>query len=806
MTILLAEFKQALRRLIRQWGFSLTFILTLGLAIGANGGVFAALYAYVFQPLPYPHADRLVIVQNHDKKMGWTMSPPYLDFSKVNGIESGGRAQWDTATVAISGHPRSVRGVRATPGLFPMLGVQPFMGRWLDPDAGKPGAAKEVVLSYGFWHSAFHGDPKILGHPLRIDGQDYRIIGVMPRGFYFPRRDAAFWRSLPNNELIHPRFGMPPGQAFARIAPSVSLQQGVVALKTRGAQVIAAGPKWLRDSEIVATPLREYLTHSKSDQLLLMQAGTLALLLLAVANLGNLALVRALRRQHEFALRMALGARRRTLVRVAFVEALPLGLAAGGLGLLLAKYAAATLGSFGIADRTTAFHIAFTGQVIAATLGLALAVALLAMIAPLVMVRRDRLEALLKQGTTQSGGSRNALNVRRSLSALQIALAVLLLSGAALIGLSLNMMVAQDPGFNADHLVAANLQLNGPKYNSNAKFGSDEAKQFNARLAHDWQAVRRAAAALPGIESAGIGMGVPFTGWTLMLGLQQPGHPKKHISVGALRTDGSLLRTLGVHLLSGRLFTQADIKNNADVVIMDQALARQLYGTTDVVGRPVEGKKDKTHIIGVVATIKDQFYWGGNSGKIIETPGKLNSGGTSADLVVRSSLPPVTVAKELRTMLTRTLPDQSFSKIATMRSYIDDAAQDTSALAALLIACGIVALALASIGTYGVIAQLSRNRRREFAVRVALGALPGQIEALVLRSGLVLWAIGSLIGVGLAIWMGLLFSDWLYKVSVFDPVPYIAAAGLIGVIVLLASWLPARSARRLDLSDALQGE
>ncbi|HET7369385.1 MAG TPA: ABC transporter permease [Gammaproteobacteria bacterium] len=787
MGVLFQELKQALRRLLRQWGFTLTFVLTLALAIGANGGVFAALYAYLVQPLPYPGADRLVMVQSRSRQMGWTSPAPDLHDAHAADILSSGRYTPGSVTAMIAGKATSVHAGAATPGLFATLDVRPFAGRLPSAHAGEPGGPREVVLSYAFWQQAFGGDKKALSQVLQVDGLDYDIVGIMPRGFYFPTRDYVFWTSLdskPND--AH-------GAMLARLAPAAKMEHAQLALDTALQRDLAdTAPAYKKmDWHINVTPLRAWLGHDNGSVLLLMQGGALALLLLAAFNLGNLALVRAIRRRHEMALRLALGARRASLLRLAVMEALPLALATAMAGLLLARYAAAGLNAFGFASAATGFRIVFSANVVAAIAGLSLVVSLAAMVAPLLIVRRDRLAILLKQGTAQSGGSSAALHLRRMLSTLQIALAVLLLSASILIGLSLRAIVHHDHGFAENHLVVANLSLSGAAYDSK------EQRQ------HAWHELQNAAAELPGVESAGIGIGVPFAGTAVLMTFTPDASAPKHLVTMFQMLGGKgLLNTLQVRLLAGRLFQPADF-NSDKVAVVDKRFARTMFGTTDVVGRYVDD--GEVRIVGLINNINEPFHRRGRTNGTIVRP--VKSGNNKwLTLVLRSPLGPGVISDELRAMLGHLMPDQSFIKIGTMEQYISSSAQDTSALAALLIACGTIALALASIGTYGVIAQLGRARRREFAVRVALGARPGQIEGLVLRSGLVLWAIGSLAGVGLAIWMGLLFSDRLYKVSLFDPAPYVTAAGVIGVIVLLASWLPARSARRLDLSDALSGE
>jgi predicted permease len=531
-----------------------------------------------------------------------------------------------------------------------------------------------------------------------------------------------------------------------------------------------------------------------AHKLVLMQLGAALLLLLAAANLGNLGLVRMLGRRHEMAMRLALGARRLSLLRLVWLEALPLGLIAAGLGLALARVGAVALNAYGIAAAGTPFTIAFTPRVVLVIIGLALLATLIALSAPLLLISSRKLLGPLMEGSAQAGGiSKGAQQARFGLSALQIALAVILLSEATLLGLSLQHMLKPNPGFKSRNLVVAKLTLNGKAY-----------KDATRRKAA-WQSLHKAVAALPGIQSAGISVGTPFN-WGFRENFYRHHKDngqtatKKQIVADGIAGDASVLPTLGVQLLAGRLLTQADVVSNAHVAVVDRHFAEALFGTADVVGKKTNGQR----IVGVIAGIDDHFA--DPSQGTIALPASALKWGSALSVVVRSALPPATVARELRGALQHTLPNQSFNQIAPMRQYMGEYAQGTSALATMLIAFGFIAFVLAGVGTYGVIAQAARVRRREFAIRLALGARAGQIVGLVLRQGALLWLVGALVGVGLAFAAAQLIRSQLYGIGIWQPLAYLVPVLLLGALVMAASWLPARATLRLDPADALQSE
>ncbi|MGH8273687.1 MAG: ABC transporter permease, partial [Gammaproteobacteria bacterium] len=692
------EFGQTLRRLGREWGFVTAFVLTLALGIGANGAVFTGLNAYLLRPLPYPHAGQLsnayFSVHAIPFPKGIIQAVVYERLRKASGVAAAGlfeghgtESAGGTATVISNGEPRSVGAVSATASLFKTLGVQPLLGRWLNPASNKPGGPSEVVVSYRFWQSALGGKRDAIGQPLKVDGKQYTVVGIMPRGFAFPDRSTALWRSLvltPSELSLASGVNDFSWNMIVRRAPGVSQAELRTALNVQLKRMLSRLPPKpgfsVNKYYIGLIPLRHWFGGATGGRLLLLQLGAVLLLILAAANLGNLALVRMLRRRHELGLRMALGASRLALLRLTLAETIPLGIAAAIIGWFLSRIGVQALASFGVASGQTAFTIGAGGSVAVLGVVLSLIVAFIALSAPLALVRSRHLTMLLQSGGGRSAaGGRGSKRTRKGLSVVQIALAVMLLSASALVGLSLHRMLTQDTGFKPDHLTVASVEIAGPAYHD---YG---------QLSGAWRAMQSAIAALPGVRAAGLGWGVPFTGAApaSAFAVANNGNAMHHqtYTERILVSGAHLLKSLDVRLLHGRLLNAADAKNDAHVLMLDAAAARTLFGTVDVVGRRLRCDGADWRIVGVIAPIKAAFSSKGFSaspGLVIMPASKTVFGnwmGSNINVVIRSPLPTRTVVRELKSALAQALPGQAITQVSSMRGLIADSTQGTSALA-----------------------------------------------------------------------------------------------------------------------------
>ncbi|HEX5459746.1 MAG TPA: ABC transporter permease [Steroidobacteraceae bacterium] len=810
--------RQTLRRLRRDWAFTAAFVVTLALAIAANVAVFSALDAYFLRPLPYPGGQNLVNIYFDAAKYplppGTAMSAAgYQELRSINALAASGLESDDgDMMVAPPGElPQYFPVCTVTASTLQTLGVQPLLGRWINPAADRDGGPAEVDVGYRLWQSVLYGDPHVLGRALRIAGKPYTVVGVMPRGFAFPARRNQLWISaaltpsqLSLQELTTFNFAM-----IGRLRAGISRAQlgtELAGVTARLEQAMA--PEELQIEKQVGAytaymPLREFLGGTARGRLLMMQLGAGILLLLAVASLANLALARALRRRDEVALRVVLGAGRRALLGQASIESVPLAAAATLIAWPLTELGMRALTRYGIASANTFFDLRGSAPIWVLAFAVALVLAVAALALPQVFVDVHRPSELLYGAGRGGGSGRRVRPLRLALSVGQIGLAIALLTGALFIGRSLRNMLDTNPGFDTHNLYVAMLLLQGPKYG-----------EWGAWLdAH--QRLAAAVAALPGVRESGIGEAVPFAGdgsFSSFRPAQTESGDAQPRRGGITQAGSGFLRTLGVHLLAGRLLDPNDAATGAANVVIDERFADALFGSPNVVGKTLKcSSGDGTcRIVGVVSTIRDGFasHYARFNGTVFvpEDPDSFHDWGGATTILIRSTEPPALMGREMREIVHRTLPDQALFRFLSMQELISDSAQSATALATLLIAFGLLAFTLAIIGTYGVVAYVTRVRRREFAVRQAVGAQPVQIESLVLGQGLTLWALGTVMGVGCALMFARILAAQLYRVSLFSPATYALPVIIVGAAVMLASWIPARGARRLDLTAQVRLE
>jgi putative ABC transport system permease protein len=808
---------QTLRRLRRDWGFTTAFVVTLALGLAANAAVFSALDVYFLAPLPYPHGKTLVDVYFGAKKFplppGMAMSAAgWRELQSVPALSSSGlESARGNLTVEIPGETAANHEVDSlTASTLATLDVRPILGRWISPAADRVGGPAEVDIGYGLWESAFHGDRHVLGRTLRISSQLYTVVGVMPRDFAFPVRHTELWvpivltpAALAVNNLADFSFVM-----IARSSANASRAELDTELDATLARLEQSLPPAKRAAfrnlglYTAFMPLRTWLGGEVRGRLLMMQLGAGILLLLAVASLVNLALARALRRRDEAALRVVLGAGRRLLLRQSLLESLPLAPVAVLIAWPLTELGMRALTRFGIASSDTTFDLHAGPVLWMLDLVVALVLSSAALAVPQLLLRVERPAELLHGTGKDGGGGHRVRPLRLVLSVGQIALAIALLAVAVLLGRSLRNMLDTSPGFDTRQLYTGMLMLQGPQY-----------EHWGPWLdAH--QRLAAAVAALPGVQASGIGEGVPFATGSISSSSftpvkKRPGDaPAKSAIVTLAGPD--LMKTLGVHLLAGRLLDASDTTAKSVNVVLDERYAMALFGRADVVGQDLDCSQGTCRVVGVVATIRDRFasYYSFASGAVFvpENTRTFQLWGGDSTILIRSSAPPEVIAQELRTVVHRTLPDQSLIRFLPMPEQIRNAAQGAAALASLLIAFGLLAFTLAIIGTYGVVAYVTGLRRREFAVRQAVGAEPVQIESLVLGQGLALWALGTVVGVGCALIFARSLAAQLYRVSLYSPATYAVPALVVGAAVMLASWIPARGARKLDLVAQIRPE
>ena len=794
------QIKQFLIRLRREPVFATIFVITLALGVGANAALFSALHAYYLAPLPYGHSGKLISIQEQLLGSGGMSSGGYRDVMKhTRGIEAGGLARQSNPTINTGKRPRVASATYMTPSMLPTLGVAPSLGTNFDKAAGRPGGPRQVLLSHGFWLSAFGGAKNVIGRTLQVNGDAYTITGVLPAGFYFPDRSPKIYLPMVINPKDTQLLSISSWYFVSRLKPAATLGQLQTALKVRAKNEIGQfGPNEQKFARhygytLTASPLRSMLIGSTGKRLVLIELGAAFLLALAIAILANLVTVRVIGRRHEQALRLALGAGRGVLWRNALSETLPLALLGGILAVFLAWLGTNLLSHYGFGTDNSAFNVGLGSWTILTAFVLALAAGLLAAL-PAALGSGARLLARLTEGEHGSPSHASRL-AQRGLSVLQVALGVALLVNAGLISLSFSNLSHRSLGFEAPRLVVAELGLRGPQLT-----GKADQVAFVQHFA-------KSAATLPGVNQSGIATTIPFGQQTESYDFGKPNSPAngKAFPNVTIVTAG-LLPTLGIKLVAGRLFTAGDVTGKAHVAIAGAPLAKAVYGSTGAaLGQPLQGGKETMKIIGVTRTVRWFAHAPGHSDGTLWLPfSALPGPSNNVFVVVRSTLPTPVIKKELDGLLASIAPDQAFSSVRSMHAMTNEAYRGDQAPAVLFALFALIALVLAAVGVYGTIAYLTRLRLAEFAIRQSLGASPARVHAEAIGQSIGIAIAGALVGLAGGVFLARMLGSFT-ELPTWQSIPVYAVAVIVLVAVAIASaGIAACRTRRIDLLSLLR--
>ncbi len=791
-------------RLRREPAFAAIFVITLALGVGANAALLSALQGYYLAPLPYRDAGRLVNIQQDFQGLGGISISSYRDVLKnSNGISNGALAGTERVTISANEKPRSVLAATVAPSLFPTLGVAPVMGRTLKAAAGQPEGPREAVLSYQFWKTAYGGAADTVGKTIDINGHTYNIVGVMPKGFYFPNHRPQVYLPLQVATTdTHEYMRVSSWDFIARMAPHATLATLNTALKARAQTEIGnLKPDERKMAEkqgylLKAETLRETLVGHAGTRLSLIECGAALLFALAVAILANLVTTRSLGRRHEHALKLALGANRATLWRDALRETLPLALLGAVGAILLAWAGIGLLLRYGFGGDGSAFTVSLSGWTMLIAVLLALAAGFLAAL-PAAFGSSSRLLSKLVEGGGHGTPTRQSRLLQRGLSITQIALGVALLANAALIGVAYHQLSNRTNGFDSAHLIVANLATRGQRFSEQAA---------NVAFMHRFS---QAAAALPGFQSVGIANAIPFGDTLLANNVHRSGAPTdQQIYPAFSYGTKDLLQTLGIHLIAGRAFSAQDINGHALVAIIDADLSHALFPSPQAaVGQTIVARGKTLRVIGVTAYVRWFPHSFGSLTGTLWLPYSLLPGSETNSgvyITVKTTLPAPLATRQLNDLLSRLAPDQAFSWVHPMQSMTADAYQGDQAPAVLVGLFSLIALTLAAVGVYGTVAYLIRLRLGEFAVRQAVGATPWRIGILALTQGALLAAAGIAFGIG----GGFLLSRVLFSSIAMSPsggtAIYALTAVAMAFIVLATTSIPAQRARKADLLSLLR--
>ena len=805
--------RYALRSLAKSPGFTIIAILTLALCIGANSAIFSVVHAILLKPYPWPESERLVYVYNTYPLLGLQNAgvsiPDFLDRrSRVSGFADAAMFTSESFNLAGVSESERIVGLRATPSLFSTLKTKAALGRVFSDEDASPGREKVVVLSHSIWKNRFGADPAIVGKTIRLNTEPLIVLGVMPDGFYFPTPRVQIWVpfAFTPAERSDSERGHEYSSMIARLKPGAtiaSVQRDLDVIQAENAQRLPDKAYFWKSSGFAGRTagFLEQNVDNVRGMLWLVQAGVAAALLIGCANVASLLLARAVARERELAIRAALGAGRARLVRLLLTESLVLFLAGGVLGLLVALWGISAVDSLGISTLPRAFGVNLDFTVFAFTLLCALLAGVIFGSLPAWSASRGDAAAALKEASTRATAGRRTQRLRAALVVTEIALAVMLLSTASLLVKSFARLQEQSPGFVAGNVLTARLSLEGPVYGDPV-----HRRAFYERLL-------QRASTLPGVTAAAITTGLPFGGsfWqnTYKIDGYTPPADQPQPHAFTERVSPDYFRALGIPLLRGRTFTAQDDAHTQDVVVIDRVLADRYWPGGDPIGRKIiggDGPDDRAWtIVGVVAAAKNTTLESAVTKETIYFP-LAQSPVSGATLVLKTTSAPAALIAPVRAAMAEIDPAQPIYDIKTLTARIDDSLAVRRAPMMLLSLFSGVALLLAALGVYGMLAFSVTQRTAEFGIRLALGATARDIAALVLRHGGLLVAAG--VGAGLAGYLALsrIVAQLLYHVSAADPLTLIAAPFGLALVALVASLLPARRATKVDPMIALRAE
>ncbi|MDI1248774.1 MAG: ABC transporter permease [Lacunisphaera sp.] len=811
---MLTDLKYALRTLAKTPGFTLIAVVTLALCIGANSAIFSVVHAILLKPYPWPDSDRLVYVYNAYPLMGLPNAgvsiPDYLDRrAGVAGFADTAMFTNQSYNLAGDGEPERIVGLRATPSLFTTLQTGAARGRVFTDAEAQPGADHVIVLSHALWKNRFGADPAIVGRTIRLNTQPYTVLGVMPEGFYFPSPRTQAWVpfAFTPEEKSDQERGNEYSSSIARLKPGATfadVQRDLDLIQARNAARLTDSTEFYKTSGFGGR-VNGFLEQNVANirgMLWLVQAGVAAALLIGCANIASLLLARAVARERELAIRAALGAGRGRLMRLLLLESLLLFLGGGALGLLVAWWGVDALGALGLSTLPRAFGVQLDLNVFAFTLFCALLTGLAFGALPAWSAARSDAAAALKEAGARGSAGRRTTFLRAALVVGEIALAVMLLSTAGLLVRSFERLQQEKPGFNPGGVITARLDLPAAKYDQPAK----RIAFVDATLAR--------LRSLPGVSAAGFTNVLPFSGNSSSGSYESPDIV---VPPGAARPHGNervvdpgFFKAMGLTLLRGRLLTAADTEGTQLVVVVDRLLTDRWWPGQDPLGKRISrgGSDDKPTIwtiVGVVAPIKFQSLEEDVKKETLYFP-YAQTPRLNLYLAVKTAGDPATLTAAVREAVRSADPEQPVFDIRTMQQRMDEIAQSRRAPMLLISLFSGVALLLAVLGVYGVLAFSVAQRTTEFGVRLALGATAGDIAALVLRQGTRLVLLG--IGAGLAGYLALssLIGQLLYGIAPTDPLTLALAPVVLAASALLACWLPARKATRVNPIEALRAD
>jgi putative ABC transport system permease protein len=804
MKTLWQDMRYGLRTLLAKPGFTLIAIITLALGIGATSTIFSFVNGILLRPLPFKNPERLVLIDETAVKRGVSSMgvsfPNFVDWREQNEVFSG-VAAYDDRSFSLtggSGEPEQLSGGIVSANTFEILGVPPSLGRSFRPEEDGPDQSDVVILSHGLWERRFGANPGVINQSIIIDNRARTVIGVMPLSFKFPET-AELWIPLTPEVKDWTRndHGI---RAVGRLKDGMSLEQAQADMSAVARHIEEQNPVTNEGAGVNLIPLRDALVGGYRKALLLLLGVVGLVLAVACANVANLLLARASARQREIAVRSALGASRWRVFRQLLTESFLLGAAGGALGLLLASWGLDLLLAAIPVDLPFWMKFTVDWRVLGFAAGTALLTSLVFGVAPALQASRIDLNETLKEGGRGgAGASRHPL--RRALVISEVALSLILLISAGLMMRSFLRLQQVNPGLKAENVLTLRVSLPNAKYDVPEK-RQDFFKQLLERTR-----------ALPGVESAGAISYLPLSegGWGRSLTVE--GYPVLPVgqapSINHCVVTPGYFRAMGITLLAGRDISDADTRDSAKVVIVDERLAREYWPNESALGKrirfgPPEDNEPWHTIVGVVGEVKHESLNLTQRKSVYLPHAQVTIGGMA--LAVRTRGNPESLAAAVRAQVRELDPNQPVTAVRTMSEILSRSVWQPRLYAILFGIFAAVALLLASVGIYGVMSYTVTQRTHEIGIRMALGAQRGDVLRLVIRQGMWLALVGVVIGVLASLALTGLMQSLLFGIGTTDPVTFASVAALLSAAALVACYIPARRATKVDPMIALRYE
>ena len=810
MEELIKDIRYGVRGLVKRPGFAIVTLVTLALGIGANTAIFSVVNAVLLRPLPFKDPEQLVIVWEDAAFIGFPQNTPalanYVDWKTQNQSFADMAALAETSfNLTGDGEPERVAANGVTANFFPLLGVQPLLGRGFLPEEDRPDNNKVALLSYSLWQTRYGGDRQIINREILLNGRKFTVVGVMPAGFQFLDKEVRLWLPLALTPEQLANRGGHYLTVVARMKPDVSLSQAQADMNSIMHRIAVDHPDQTFEGKVGALvmPMRDQLVGQSRGSLVVLLVAVAFVLLIACANVAGLLLARAVGRRREVALRMALGAGRARVIKQLLTESLLLSIVAGVLGTLLAYWSFSFLQGLVPAEMSLSTTLNLDTRILMFTILVSIVTGVIFGLVPALHASRVDLNEALKQGSTRMTSTGR---LRSALIVLEVALSLVLLIGAGLLIQTLFQILKQYSILEPEKILTMRTVLPSQKYK--------EPEQRNRFI----QGVLERVEHLPGVVSAGYTTSVPLawkggTSGFYPEGLKAP-IPGMAYDANDRQVSANYLQTMNIPLRQGRYFDQNDNEQSIPVAIINETMARQYWPGENAIGRrfklgdPNDKESPWRQIVGIVADIrqmgldepvKAEMYFPYQQVK--DEPFY-----TPRDLVIRTSGDTSSLVGAVRGVVREVDPDQPISNVATMAELLGTEASQRRMGMIMLVAFAGLALLLASIGIYGVLAYFVTQHTNEIGLRMALGATRTNILLLVLRKGMGLTLLGVAIGIAVAFAATRLMSSLLFGVKAADPLTFMTVPLLLALVALLACYLPARRATKVDPLVALRYE